>query len=219
MNDQDRSREELIVELQELRQAFNALKVSAEADRIEQKLTMEALQDSNEYLSTTLHSIGDGVISTDKNGLVIQMNPIAETLCGWKLTDALGKPLPEVFTIINAETRQIVADPVKKVLEKGEIVGLANHTVLVSRNGNEYQISDSAAPIKNKDGAITGVVLVFSDVTESYMAQKHLNESKVLYLSLLNNLEAGIVVHAPDTSIVMNNHRASDLLGTAASNI
>ena len=171
------------------------------------------LQEREENLSTTLHSIGDGVISTDKNGLVIQMNPVAETLCGWKLSEAFGKPLSEVFTIINAENRQIVADPVIKVLEKGEIVGLANHTVLVSRNGTEYQISDSAAPIKNKEGVITGVVLVFSDITESYITQRRIRESEERYRSLLNNLEAGIVVHAPDTSIVMNNPRACDLLG------
>ncbi len=171
------------------------------------------LQEKEENITTTLLSIGDGVISTDEKGMVIQMNPVAEMLCGWKLTDALGKPLGEVFSIINAETRQIVADPVQKVLERGEIVGLANHTVLISRNGNEYQISDSAAPIKNKDGAITGVVLVFSDVSEKYIVQKMIKESEERYSSLFENLEAGIVVHAPDTSIVLNNHRASELLG------
>ncbi len=172
-----------------------------------------ALLRSEESLSTTLHSIGDGVISTDKNGLVIQMNMVAERLCGWQLAEAAGKPLADVFNIINAETRLLVADPVKKVLENGEIVGLANHTILVSKNGTEYQISDSAAPIKNKAGEITGVVLVFSDITGSYIAQKQIKESEERYRSLLNNLEAGIVVHAPDTSIVMNNHRASELLG------
>ncbi|MFZ4546248.1 MAG: PAS domain S-box protein [Bacteroidales bacterium] len=182
-------------------------------DITERKQAEIALAESEENLSTTLHSIGDGVISTDTNGLIIQMNPVAETLCGWKLAEALGKPLPEVFIIINAGSRHIVADPVKQVLEKGEIVGLANHTVLISRNGTEYQISDSAAPIKNKEGKITGVVLVFSDVTETYITQKHIKESEERYRSLMLNLEAGIVVHAPDTSIVMNNHRATVLLG------
>ena len=171
------------------------------------------LLEQEENLSTTLLSIGDGVISTDKNGLVIQMNPVAEKLCGWPLAEATGKPLIEVFNIINNETRNSVSDPVAKVLEQGQIVGLANHTVLVSRNGTEYQIADSAAPIMNKDGEITGVVLVFSDVTEKYAAQKQIKDSEERYRSLLNNLEAGIVVHAPDTSIVMNNARASELLG------
>ena len=182
-------------------------------DITKRKLAEIALVLSEENLSITLYSIGDGVISTDKNGLVIQMNPVAETLCGWKLTEALGKPLAEVFTIINAETHQTGADPVQKVLEKGEIVGLANHTILVSKNGVEYQIADSAAPIKNKEGEITGVVLVFSDITGTYTAQKQIKENEERYRSLLNNLEAGIVVHAADTSIVMNNPRASELLG------
>ncbi len=182
-------------------------------DITDRKQTEAALRESEENLAITLNSIGDAVISTDINGLVVRMNPVAEKLCGWQLTEVSGKPLAEVFTIINAETRQTVADPVKRVLEKGEIVGLANHTILVSKNGAEYQIADSAAPIKNKAGAITGVVLVFSDITGSYMAQKQIKESEERYRSLLGNLEAGIVVHAPDTSIVMNNPRASELLG------
>ncbi len=152
----------------------------------------EALQKSEENLSTTLHSIGDGVISTDINGFIVQINPIAEKLCGWKLTDAIGKPLPEVFKIINAESRQTVVNPVEKVLENGEIIGLANHTVLISKGGNEYQISDSAAPIKNKEGVITGVVLVFSDVSESYAAQKQIQESEERMRGIYTIAPAGI---------------------------
>ena len=171
------------------------------------------LQEREENLAITLHSIGDGVISTDKSGLVVRMNPVAEKLCGQALSEAAGKPLAEVFNVVNAVSRKVIEDPVKKVLEIGDVVGLANHTVLISKNGTEYQISDSAAPIKNKEGEITGVVLVFSDVTESYAAQKQIKESEERYRSLLHNLEAGIVVHAPDTSILMNNPRASELLG------
>jgi PAS domain S-box-containing protein len=213
MNDKDKTREQLTIELRELQQKYDSLKEISDKGITKHKQAEKFLLESNENLSITLHSIGDGVISTDKNGLIVQMNPIAEKLCGWKLYDAAGKPLTEVFKIINAETRESVADPVRKVLENSEIVGLANHTVLISKNGNEYQISDSAAPIKTKEGEITGVVLVFSDVTESYAAQKQMNISEERYRSLLNNLEAGIVVHAPDTSIVMNNPRASELLG------
>jgi PAS domain S-box-containing protein len=142
------------------------------------KKTETALRISEENLATTLHSIGDGVISTDKNGLIVQMNPMAENLCGWKLVDAAGKPLAEVFRIVNAQTRETVADPVKKVLESKGVVGLANHTVLISKNGTEYQIADSAAPIKTKEGVIRGVVLVFSDVTETYLDQKLIRESE-----------------------------------------
>jgi PAS domain S-box-containing protein len=182
-------------------------------DITDRKQAEAALQEREENLSVTLHSIGDGVISTDINGLIVNMNPIAEKLCGWDFADAAGNPLTEVFNIINSETKETVADPVKKVLQSGEIVGLANHTVLISKNGNEYQIADSAAPIKNKNGEISGVVLVFSDVTEKYVVQNQIKESEERYHSLLVNLEAGIVVHAPDTSIIMNNPRASELLG------
>jgi len=163
-------------------------------DITERKQAEIELARSEENLYITLSSIGDGVISTDINGLIVNMNPIAEKLCGWELTDALGKPLPEVFKIINAETRQTVANPVKKVLENGTIVGLANHTILVSRDGTEYQIADSAAPIKNKNGEISGVVLVFSDVTGKYVAEKQIKESEEKMRSIYNIAPAGIGV-------------------------
>jgi len=140
----------------------------------EQKQTYELLQKSEEALSITLNSIGDGVISTDMHGLVNNMNPVAEQLCGWKLSDAKSRPLTQVFNIINSDTRLPVENPVVKVLECGKIVGLANHTLLISRDGTEYHIADSAAPIKNKHGEITGVVLVFSDITEKYITEANL---------------------------------------------
>jgi len=161
--------------------------LSSASDITERRQAEEALLKSEENLSVTLHSIGDGVITTDMNGFVVKMNPVAETLCGWLLADAAGRPLSEVFKIINAETLENVVDPVKKVLEHGEIVGLANHTVLVSRNGANYQIADSAAPIKTKDGEITGVVLVFSDVTEKYAAEIAIKESEEKYRLLAEN--------------------------------
>jgi PAS domain S-box-containing protein len=191
--------------------AFSNLQLSRQIAELGKAHTL--LLEQEENLATTLHSIGDGVITTDHHGLIIQMNPVAEKLCGWLLAEAAGKPLAGVFKILNTETRATVADPVATVLKKGEIAGLANHTVLISRNGTEYQIADSAAPIMNKNGEITGVVLVFSDVTEKYAAQKQIKDNEERYRSLLNNLEAGIVVHAPDTSILTNNHRASELLG------
>jgi len=154
----------------------------------EHKHFIDLLHKSEESLSITLHSIGDGVISTDKSGLVVDINPIAESLCGWKLKEAYGKKLSEVFNIMHAVTRLPVENPVKKVLENGKIVGLANHTVLVSKNGTEYHIADSAAPIRNANGVITGVVLVFSDVTEKYKAEERLSESERSKSVLLSNL-------------------------------
>lgn len=136
--------------------------------------TYELLQKSEESLAITLYSIGDGVITTDNQGLITNMNPIAEQLCGWELAEALFMPLTKVFNIVNSETRMGVDNPVSKVLETGKIIGLANHTVLISKAGTEYHIADSAAPIRDKQGQITGVVLVFSDITEKYNAEANL---------------------------------------------
>lgn len=144
----------------------------------ERKFYEENLRKNEKNLSITLNSIGDAVISTDEDGRIVRMNPVAEKLCGWKYENAKGKLLAEVFNIINAHTRKSVPNPVKFVMETGKIVGMANHTVLISKDGKEYQISDSAAPIKNEEGVILGIVLVFSDVTEKYAIQEALRESE-----------------------------------------
>jgi len=191
--------------------AYSNLRLKKEIE--EHEIANQNLQKSEESLYITLHSIGDGVITTDRDGYISSMNPVAEQLCGWKLTDAKGKQLTEVFYIINAETRISVDNPVDKVLECGQIVGLANHTVLISKDKTEYQIADSAAPIKNNEGEIIGVVLVFSDVTEKYNLEESQKQSDLRYRNLLNHLETGVVVHAPDTSIISCNPRATQLLG------
>src|SRR5919199_2843359 len=121
---------------------------------------------SRESLETTLKSIGDAVISTDAAGRVVFMNPVAERLTGWPVAEALGRPLVEVFRILNEETRAAVENPVEKVLREGQVVGLANHTVLVARDGAEVPIDDSAAPIRDERGHTVGVVLVFHDIGE-----------------------------------------------------
>ncbi|MEI6734017.1 MAG: PAS domain-containing protein [Comamonadaceae bacterium] len=172
-----------------------------------------SLEQSEEGLRITLNSIGDAVIATDPAGRVTRMNPKAERLCGWALADASGRPLAEVFRLVHAETRQTVVDPVQRVMARGDVVGLANHTVLVAKDGQEYQIADSAAPIRNASGEIVGVVLVFSDVTEGYRIQAALQSSEQRYRSLLENLSSGVVVHRPDTSIVLSNSMAGTLLG------
>jgi PAS domain S-box-containing protein len=120
---------------------------------------------SRDLLHTTLTSIGDAVIATDQAGRVTFMNGVAENLTGWTRAQAEGQPLRNVLNIVNEETRQPVESPVDKALREGVIVGLANHTVLISRDGAERPIDDSAAPIRNPQGKIAGVVLVFRDVT------------------------------------------------------
>jgi diguanylate cyclase (GGDEF)-like protein/PAS domain S-box-containing protein len=121
---------------------------------------------------TILYCIGDGVIATDAVGRVTHLNPVAENLTGWKESEALGRPMDEVFHIINEKTREPVENPVTKVLKVGTVVGLANHTLLISRDGTERPIADSGAPIRNENNQITGVVLVFRDQTEERRIQK-----------------------------------------------
>jgi PAS domain S-box-containing protein len=129
---------------------------------------------------TTLYSIGDGVITTDIEGHVKWMNPIAESLTGWQEFEAHHKPLHEVFHIINESTRRKVENPVERVIRDGRVVGLANHTVLISRNGEERPIADSAAPIRDAENSIFGVVLVFRDQTTERKRQNELFESESL---------------------------------------
>jgi len=126
-----------------------------------------ALHREKELAQVTLASIGDGVITTDTGGRITFLNAVAEYLTGWTLDAARGHPLSEVFTINNELTRKPVVDPVARCLREGRIVGLANHTVLVRRDGREFAIEDSAAPIRDAQGEIIGVVLVFHDVTRA----------------------------------------------------
>lgn len=131
----------------------------------------EEVRRQQEWLHVTLSSIGDAVIATDAEGRVIFMNPVAETLTGWDAASAAGRPMIEVFSIFSEETGEIAENPVERVLREGIIVGLANHTVLRSRNGLELPIEDSAAPIRASNGELIGVVLVFHDVTDKRDAQ------------------------------------------------
>src|SRR5581483_3651003 len=125
----------------------------------------QVIERQREQLRVTLTSIGDGVVTTDAQGRVTFLNPVAEALTGWTSEDAAGQSLETIFPIINEKTRETVENPVAKVLATGHTVGLANHTVLVAKDRTERPIDDSAAPIRCSDGQITGVVLVFRDVT------------------------------------------------------
>ncbi|MGD8782443.1 MAG: PAS domain S-box protein [Ignavibacteria bacterium] len=136
------------------------------------------LRESHEEFKTALYSIGDGVIITDKRGNIKQMNPEAERLTGWKEREAIGRSLEEVFNIITETTRNKVENPVKRVLLEGVVVGRANHTLLISKGGKETPIADSGAPIKNENGKIIGVVLVFQDQTNERNIRNALIESK-----------------------------------------
>jgi PAS domain S-box-containing protein len=145
-----------------LRKSLN----TARREIIARKEVETELRKQREEFAVTLASIGDAVIATDTQNHITFINEIAQKLTGWNQEEARGKPLEEVFRIVNEYTRQTVENPVIKVLREGIIVGLANHTVLLARDGREIPIDDSAAPIREESGQITGVVLVFRDVTE-----------------------------------------------------
>jgi two-component system cell cycle sensor histidine kinase/response regulator CckA len=132
------------------------------------------LGESHRTFRATLYSIGDAVITTDVAGRVKEMNPVAEQLTGWQEEEARGKPLSEVFHIANEETLAVVENPANRVLRDGVVVGLANHTLLIAKNGVGRPIADSGAPIRNEEGEIVGVVLVFRDQTEEREAEKAL---------------------------------------------
>ncbi len=149
-------------------------------DVSERRRDAEKLRLSEESLAITLQSIGDAVIATDTGGRVTRMNPTAERLTGWTLAEAMGLPLAEVFRIVNAQTHAPMANPAELVLSRGEVIGLANHTTLLSRDGRQYQIADRGAPIRDGQGAIVGVVMVFSDVTESYRVARALEQTAEL---------------------------------------
>ena len=134
----------------------------------------EALRESEERLRVTLGSVGDAVIATDASGLVTFLNPVAAKLTGWESGAASHQPIQNVFRIINEQTRQLAENVVERVLREGNIVNLANHTALITRDGREIPIEDSAAPIRDKDGGVCGVVLVFHDVTERRRARQQI---------------------------------------------
>ena len=187
--------------------------VGTHMDITERMRSQRALEDSEESLSITLQSIGDAVVATDPAGRVTRINATAERLTGWVASEAVGRPLGEVFRIFNARSREPAVDPVQQVLARGEVIGLANDTLLIARDGHEYQIADSAAPIRTRSGEIAGVVLVFSDVTERYRVEQALRDNERRLRSLLDNLSAGVIVHGADTHITDANPAACRVTG------
>lgn len=169
-------------------------KLSAEFNNMSRALKErgERLAEEKERLAVTLRSIGDGVIVTDVHGRVLLLNKVAERNTGWTAEEAVGKDLMDIFPIINEKTRERCESPVQKVIETGVIVGLANHTVLIKKDGSEIVIEDSAAPIRDSRSVIIGVVLVFRDATEKRLLEEELQKAEKLQsLGLL----AGGIAH------------------------
>ena len=182
-------------EIGDLSRAFNrmtadlrtvtASKSDLEREVAERKRAEEKLRQQREWLQVTLTSIGDAVIATDTECKISFLNPVAATLTGWPIEEALGRPVQDLFRIINEKTRDPAEDIVGQVLRKGGIVTLANHTALVTRDGREIPIEDSAAPIRDSAGNTAGVVLVFHDVTEKMRAAEALRRSERRYRSFV----------------------------------
>jgi PAS domain S-box-containing protein len=163
--------------------------VSPNDETSEPKHNAEALHEQREWLRVTLSSIGDAVITTDTKGAITYLNPVAVSLTGWTQEEAAGIPLELVFKIINEETRRTVENPATRALREGLVVGLANHTLLIAKDGTERAIDDSAAPIRNAKGEVAGVVLVFRDVTDRREAERALRESEERFRLLVEGAQ------------------------------
>jgi PAS domain S-box-containing protein len=164
----------------ETRRIFNKLTAAYNRQIREVRLRSDESYAREQWLNTTIRSIGDAVIACDTAGNVVFMNLIAEQLTGWKEDEARGMTLHDVFPIFNEDTRAVVENPVDKVRRLGTVVGLANHTFLVSKNGKEICIDDSGAPIRDSSGQMIGVVLVFRDITERRMSEGALMRAEKL---------------------------------------
>lgn len=148
------------------------------------------LSENEEYLSLTLNSIGDAVITTDDMYKIVHMNPVAVSLTGWSLNEAKNKNINEVLEFVDVNTRQPIINTFDKVIEHGKVIHIDNDTILISKNNDEYHISDSAAPILDSDGNIRGLVIVFNDITEQKTKEEQLQQSQKM--DALGNLTGGI---------------------------
>ncbi|MGB8296598.1 MAG: PAS domain S-box protein, partial [Polyangia bacterium] len=182
-------------------------------EKVEEKT--RALQAADAYSRTTLASIGDGLISTTEHGAVELMNPVAERLTGWTAHEAHGRPIAEVFHIVNSKTRAEVDNPVARALRDGIVVGGANHTTLIARDGKERQIAHSCAPIRDADKML-GAVLVFRDVTEDHFRREQLRQSEEQYRVLFQTSRDAIITLAPPSwKFTSGNSAALEMFGVS----
>ncbi len=179
-----------------------------------------AMAISEERMAVTLRSIGDAVMTTDADGRVVLLNTVAETLTGWTTAEASGRAVGEVFAIVNKETRAPATIPVAAALAHGTVQGLANHTVLRSRDGSERDIADSCAPIRDRDGTVIGAVLVFRDVTAQYGVEQALRDTSALVGAVLDTVADGIITFRADNgNVTTMNPAAERIFGCLATDV
>ncbi len=197
-----------------------------EATNKQLQQTNVTLQISEERLAVTLNSIGDAVIATDASARVTLLNPLAEKLTGWTQAQASGRLVGDIFHIVNKETRLVAAIPVMETLAHGTIQGLANHTVLIARDGSECDIADSCAPIRDRDAQVIGAVLVFRDVTGEYAVQQALRDQQFYTRSLIeSNIDAlmttdpaGIITDVNQQMVALTGYTRDELIGAPFKN-
>jgi len=194
--------------------AVTASKADLEREVAQRKRAEEDLRRQREWLGVTLSSIGDAVIASDTEGQITFLNPVAATLSGWESEEALGQPITSVFQIINEKTRAPAENLVARVLNEKRVVGLANDTALVTKDGREVPIEDSAAPIKDSAGNLIGVVLVFHDVTEKRRAQAALRESEERFRAVFESSSDCILVWDRQYNYLYANQAAIDHVRT-----
>lgn len=196
-----------VAEIAKLADDFNSMAVAIQT-------TQKALAANEEWLKTTLHSIGDALITTDNEGRITLMNPVAQNMTAWTLAEAKGRAISEVFVIENALTNEPAEIPVARVLKDGQVVGLANHTILIAKDGTRYHISDSAAPIRNASNEVMGVVMVFQNVTEQYALRKAVEDSEQHFRNIVNSGQALIWLTDPDKNAIWFNEAWLSFTGT-----
>ena len=189
------------------------------SDLTARKQAADALRESEARNRATLYSIGDAVIAVTADGCLSQMNPVAEKLTGWTEAEARDRPLQEVFRIVSEETRAAVESPIERVLREGVVVGLANYTLLIAKDGSERPIADSGAPIRNEKGETTGVVLVFRDQTEERRAGDALRRSNAILRAVIEGTTNLVCVKDQQGRIIIANSAMTRFIGKRESEI
>jgi PAS domain S-box-containing protein len=195
----EREREAMLEREQRARVETERLADAERVARENAEHVARALRESEERLRITFASIGDAVLVTDEQGRITRLNPVGEKLTGWRQADAIGRPIQDIFVIVNEETRQPAPHPVEQVLREGVVAALANHTVLISKAGEETPIDDSAAPVRANDGRLLGTVLVFRDISE----RRQVERERAARARLTRELAA--IVESSDDAIVSKN--------------